>query len=57
MGKQLNLQLETSKWQRDVDTEAAMLIEGGVPPYEATELAVAAVSRRRRAAHATKSGQ
>ena len=56
MDEQLKLQFAISKWQRDVDTEAAMLIEGGVPPHEATELAVAAVSRRRREAHATKSG-
>ncbi len=38
----------SDEWNREVDAEAARLVEEGTPPYEAVKRATEAVSRRRR---------
>ena len=45
-----------SKWKSEVEDEAIKLIEGGMPPWQATEKAVEIVSYRRRRGRADKSG-
>jgi hypothetical protein len=44
-------------WSREVDREAARLVEEGTPPYDAIEQARNIVSRRRRAEAANRRNQ
>ena len=42
--------IERKRWNTEVDTEAARLVRGGTPPYEAARQAASVVSLRRRIA-------
>jgi len=48
MYEQSQLKLAITEWQAEVDAVTVLLIEAGVPPYEAEPRAVETVSNRRR---------
>ena len=50
------LDVVTMQWKSEVDEQTIELIERGIPPYIAHEMAVNMVSSRRRKKHADKSG-
>jgi len=50
------LDIVISKWESDVEEQEIELIEKGVTPYNAHEIAVSMVSKRRREKYDGKSG-
>ena len=50
------LEVVTMEWKSEVEEQEIELIERGIPPYEAHEMAVSIISNRRRQKYADKSG-
>lgn len=54
--EQLELKIETTKWQIEIDEEAADLISAGMPEDDAAKQAAKNVLKRRRMKNADKGG-